>query len=91
MGNLKYLLDTHTLLWAIRKPNKLGKSAMDILSDERVHFELKTKNQTPVFIGYPRFPIKIIVYHIAPLAGIDELALQPLQYRFICALRQQGF
>jgi len=33
MGNIKYLLDTHTLLWAIREPKKLGKSAMDVLSD----------------------------------------------------------
>ena len=33
MGNLIYLLDTHTLLWAIREPNKLGKSAKDILSN----------------------------------------------------------
>ena len=31
MGNIKYLLDTHTLLWAIREPKKLGKSAKDIL------------------------------------------------------------
>jgi len=33
MGDLRYLLDTHTLLWAVREPNKLGKSAKDILSD----------------------------------------------------------
>ncbi|MCL2248930.1 MAG: type II toxin-antitoxin system VapC family toxin [Oscillospiraceae bacterium] len=33
MGILKYLLDTHTLLWAVRDDTKLGNSAREVLSD----------------------------------------------------------
>ena len=33
MGNVKYLLDTHTLLWAVRDEIKLGKNTLAILEN----------------------------------------------------------
>jgi len=33
MGDVKYLLDTHTLLWMACEENKLGKKAVSILED----------------------------------------------------------
>jgi PIN domain nuclease of toxin-antitoxin system len=34
MGSVKYLLDTHTFLWAVRGSPKLSKAAQDVIADE---------------------------------------------------------
>jgi len=41
MGTVKYLLDTHTLLWAVRDEMKLGKNALAIIEN----------NDNPLFIS----------------------------------------
>ena len=33
MGSVKYLLDTHTLLWSIRDNSKLSNTALEIIED----------------------------------------------------------
>ena len=35
MGNVKYLLDTHTFLWAVRDEAKLGKNALVIIAESK--------------------------------------------------------
>ena len=37
MGAVKYLLDTHTLLWAVGDTSKLSNSAISIIEDVEKH------------------------------------------------------
>jgi PIN domain nuclease of toxin-antitoxin system len=37
MGNVRYLLDTHTFLWSVRESNRLGENAKKVITDK--HFQ----------------------------------------------------
>ncbi|MCL2170150.1 MAG: type II toxin-antitoxin system VapC family toxin [Defluviitaleaceae bacterium] len=36
MGTVNYLFDTHTILWALRKPEKVGKLASEVIKNVEV-------------------------------------------------------
>ena len=60
MGNVKYLLDTHTLLWAVQKNTQLSDTAKTALSDRGVQkfvsaasaYEIMFKHQIGKLGGY---------------------------------------
>jgi PIN domain nuclease of toxin-antitoxin system len=64
MGNLKYLLDTHTLLWAIREPKKLGKFAKDILSDA----------DNPIFVSAVSAYEFMYKHQLGKMQGFEDIA-----------------
>lgn len=64
MGILGYLLDTHTLLWAIRDTNRLGTSANDILSDAN----------TQIFISAVSAYEIMYKYHLGKMQGFEDIA-----------------
>jgi len=52
MGVVKYLLDTHTLLWAVREENKLGKKAMSVLEDVNSHLYVSSVSAYEIMQKY---------------------------------------
>ena len=60
MGVINFLLDTHTLLWAIREPNKLSKTAKGALNNAEAQFyvsavsayEISYKHKIGKLIGF---------------------------------------
>ena len=52
MGDVKYLLDTHTLLWAVREESKLGKRALSVLEDINSHFYVSSVSAYEIMQKY---------------------------------------
>ena len=81
MGAISYLLDTHTLLWAIRWSNKLSPVARKILSDTNMRkcvsavsaYEIMYKHQLGKLHGYEDIACN---YHdVLQTLGADELPI----------------
>lgn len=81
MGTVKYLLDTHTLLWAARDEMKLGKNALEIIenTDNMVFisaasaYEIMYKHQLEKLPNYEYFADNF--FDIINRLNIEELPL----------------
>jgi len=64
MGNVKYLLDTHTFLWAAHDEEKLSANALTIIEDVN----------TPLFVSAVSAYEIMYKYKIGKLPGYDYVA-----------------
>jgi len=81
MGDLKYLLDTHTFLWVINEDKKLSYTAREIINDVNSilflsaasAYEIMNKNRIGRLNGYEN--ITKNYFSLIKTASITELAI----------------
>ena len=66
---MKYLVDTHVLIWAVLNSSKLTPRARELLSDARSEYYFSTASLWEIAIKRAKNPDKI------PIAAWDALAL----------------
>ena len=79
MGTVKYLLDTHTLLWAVQKDVKLSKKALTIVEDMNAPlfvsaasaYEIMYKHQLGKLPGYA--DVAANYFDVLQKLGVNEL------------------
>ncbi|MCL2224737.1 MAG: type II toxin-antitoxin system VapC family toxin [Defluviitaleaceae bacterium] len=70
MGNVDYLLDTHTFLWAVRGSDKLSETAIKIIEDVNVK----------VFVSAVSAYEIMNKYRMGKLAEFDDIAKNYLDF-----------
>lgn len=95
MGDVKYLLDTHTLLWMAQDEVKLGKNALDIVGniDNQLFvssvsvYEITYKHQIGKLAGYEYFVKNF--FDIIKKLDLKELPLDIRHAHFAGSLKWQ--
>jgi len=88
MGVVRYLLDTHTLLWAVQKDVKLSKNALKIVdnADETLFvsavsaYEIMYKHKLGKLAGYNDVAEKY--FEILDELGVEELPISSKHAHF---------
>jgi len=88
MGSVKYLLDTHTLLWAVQKDVKLSKNALKVVdnTDELLFvsavsaYEIMYKHKLGKLAGYSDVAEKY--FEILNELGVRELPVSAKHAHF---------
>ena len=80
---MKFLLDTHTFIWAVSKPGKLSKKALTAIQDSENELYISAVSfwEIAIKVRHGRLePIgkdKLSLIKIAELTGIRAIALEP--------------
>ena len=88
MGAVKYLLDTHTLLWAVQKDVKLSKNALKVVEDKDAllfvsavsAYEIMYKHQLGKLPGY--VGIAENYFSVLDRLGVNELPVSAQHAHF---------
>lgn len=84
---MKYLLDTHTFLWYLLKPEKLSPKVYDIINDESTEIYVSTTSvwEIAIKVQIKKLSLgKISIYHIPNvIKQLNFTAINPDIYDYV--------